>query len=121
MLGQPFVMPGADLAPGAAIRLRLRARDVALATVRPESVSIRNVLKGTLRCIRSRDKSAHADATVDLDGHSVIARITRESVDALNLHEGQEVFALIKTVAVDGSLPRSPSLIGRDGGQDLSE
>ncbi|MCH2186771.1 molybdenum ABC transporter ATP-binding protein [Myxococcota bacterium] len=113
VLGQPFVMPRSDFAPGTRVRLRLRARDVALATVRPESISIRNVLEGTLRCIQVRDNSAHADATVDLAGHAVIARITRESVDALKLQPGQRVFALIKTVAVDRSLPRSPAVTDR--------
>ena len=113
MLGQPFVVPRSDFAPGTRVRLRLRARDVALATVRPEFISIRNVLEGTLRCIQIRENSTHADATVDLAGHAVIARITRESVDALKLQPGQRVFALIKTVAVDRSLPGAPAVTDR--------
>ena len=113
VLGQPFVIPRTNFAPGTTIRLRLRARDVALATVRPKSISIRNVLEGTVRCIQLRDNSAHADATVDLAGHAVIARVTRESVDALKLQPGQSVFALIKTAAVDRSLPRSSAAINQ--------
>ncbi len=121
VLGQPFVMPRTDFALGTTIRLRLRARDIALATVRPESISIRNVLKGTLHSIRIGENSAHADATVDLAGRSVIARITRESVDALKLQPGQEVFALIKTVAVDRSLPRFPDVIDQGRQPSLSK
>ena len=121
VLGQPFVIPRTNFAPGTTIRLRLRARDVALATVRPESISIRNVLEGTLRCIQIRDNSPHADATVDLAGHAVIARVTRESVDALKLQPGQRVFALIKTAAVDRSLPRSPAVIHQRKQPDLSK
>ena len=42
--GQTLVVPGHAGTPGHALRLRIRARDVALATRRPEQLSIRNVL-----------------------------------------------------------------------------
>lgn len=108
VLGQRLVMPETDLAAGDRIRLRLRARDVALATVRPESVSIRNVLRGRVTRIRAVADSAYADVMVDIGGADLHARITRESVDALGLRSGTGVFALIKSIAVDRGLRAPP-------------
>ena len=101
LAGQPLVMPEADFALGELVRLRLRARDVALATRRPEQVSIRNVLDGRVIELRADPDSAWADVMVDVGGTHLRARITREAVDALGLAPGLRVFALIKSLAVD--------------------
>lgn len=101
VLGQPVVMPEGDFALGDSVRLRLRARDIALATTRPERVSIRNVLSGRVIGIRSEPDSAYADTRVDIGGATVIARVTREAIDALGLEPGAAVFALVKSIAVD--------------------
>jgi len=99
--GQTLVMPEIEFAPGEVVRLRLRARDVALATTRPEHVSIRNVLAARVIEIRAEADSAYADVLVDVDGPHLRARITREAVDALELTVGMPVFALVKSLAVD--------------------
>jgi molybdate transport system ATP-binding protein len=99
--GQSLVMPEAGFEPGTRVRLRLRARDVALATSRPERVSIRNVLSGHVAEIRAEPTTAFAETAVDVGGVQVRARITREAADALGLAPGTPVFALIKSIAVD--------------------
>ncbi len=101
LAGQSLVMPESDFAPGELVRLRLRARDVALAMVRPEQVSIRNVLAGRVIELRAETDSAYADVLVDVGGSHLRARVTREAVDALGLAIGEPVFALIKSLAVD--------------------
>lgn len=112
--GQTLVMPEGDFVPGEVVRLRLRARDVALATRRPEQVSIRNVLAGHVAEIRAEPGTAFAETSVDVGGTRLRARITRESADALSLAPGVPVFALIKSIAVDRGARRPASDVARE-------
>ncbi|MFV2092735.1 MAG: molybdenum ABC transporter ATP-binding protein, partial [Hyphomicrobiales bacterium] len=95
---------------GARVRLRVRARDVTLSLVRPESQSTRNALKGQISALKL-EKGAHADVAIDVNGAVLRARITRQAVDELALGPGVEVFALIKSVAVERRLI-APALAG---------
>ena len=106
-------VPMLDLAPGARLRLRIRARDVALATEEPRGTSVLNVFRGRVVEIGPR-RGASVDVAVDI-GARLTARITARSACALALAPGTAVHALVKSVAVDpGSLARAPS--PRDGG-----
>jgi molybdate transport system ATP-binding protein len=99
--GHEIVMPMADVAIGSDVRLRIRARDVALATKAPEDISIRNVLPGTVAEIVEEPETAFAETLVDIDGAKIRARITRSAVAALNLAPGKSVFVLFKSIAFD--------------------
>jgi molybdate transport system ATP-binding protein len=78
----------------------VRARDVSLATARPQGVSIQNVLAGRVSAVKEREGSAFADVWVDLDAHRLLARITRLSLQELALTVGSPVFALLKSVSL---------------------
>lgn len=96
--------PGAlHAAVGERVRLRLRARDVAVSLGRLEGVSIRNQLAARVLEIRE-EGGAHAELRLDCDGQIVRARITRLSVRELGLAPGVAVHALIKSVAFDRRL-----------------
>ncbi|MEM1382236.1 MAG: molybdenum ABC transporter ATP-binding protein [Pseudomonadota bacterium] len=99
--GQTVLMPGLDLAPGMAVRLRVRARDVALATRRPEGVSIRNILSGQVTRVAEEPATAFAEVFVDLGGPQLRARVTRAAIAELGLAPGLTVFALVKSVSFD--------------------
>ncbi len=100
--GQILTMPMLDhLAVGDTVRVRIRARDVALATTRPEGLSIRNVLSGTVVEIAEEAGTAFAEVLVDADGARLRARITRHAAAELQLMPGSLVFALIKSVSFD--------------------
>lgn len=86
---------------GTSVRLRVSARDVALATARPTGISIRNVLEGRVLDITTDNRSAYAEVLLDADGHHLRARITRASVTELGLSTGTRVYALIKSIALD--------------------
>ncbi len=101
--GQSIVVPTADVGVGREVRLRLRARDVALATQSPSGISIRNVLSGTVADIVEEPNSAYAEALVDVDGASVRARITRAAAAELELRSGMPVFVLVKAVTINDS------------------
>ena len=64
--GQPIVMPQVNVAAGTEVRLRIRARDVSLATKRPEHISVRNILSGTVSEIAEELDTAFAEVLVDL-------------------------------------------------------
>jgi molybdate transport system ATP-binding protein len=90
-----------QLAEGEVARLMVRARDVSLATERPRSVSIRNVLQGTVTDIREDETAAFAEVVVDLGPSRVRARITRASLHELGLEVGSPVFAMLKSLSLE--------------------
>lgn len=99
--GQPIDMPMLDLPVGSEIRLRIRARDVSLATERPRSISVRNILSGTVSQIEEEPDTAFAETLVDIGGARLRARITRAAVADLALAPGKPVYALVKSIAFD--------------------
>jgi len=99
--GQSIVMPMVDVAPGTEIRLRVRARDVVLATERPTGISVRNILNGTVAQIAEEKDTAFAEILADIGGAGVRARITRAALADLALRPGMPVFVLVKSIAID--------------------
>ena len=101
--GESISIPMAGhLDAGATARLRIRARDVAVATARPDALSIRNVIEGTLAELAADADSPFAEVLVDVGGQHLRARITRAAADDLGLSAGQRVYALVKSVSLDG-------------------
>ena len=99
--GDTVSLPLADrLEEGAPVRLRVRARDVAIAIVQPEGLSIRNVLPGHVTAIRDVGAGA-ADVTIQLREDHLRAQLTRAAVEELGLAEGSAIFALVKSVSLD--------------------
>ncbi len=96
-----FRVPRIDLAVGSRVRIRVRARDVIVATSLPHGLSAINVLSGTIADILPSGRTA-ADIRIDCSGESVLARLTRRSVDALGLRPGLPVHAVVKSAAFDG-------------------
>jgi len=104
LAGQRLTLPAIDAAPGAPVRLRVRARDVAIARARVEGVSIRNQLQARVLRIDAEPAGAYAEVLLELTGipaQHLRARITREAVASLALGVGQSVWALVKGVSFD--------------------
>ena len=85
---------------GMRLRLRLRARDVALATEAPRGISTHNVLAGSVAAIVASGPH-DAIVTVHVGPTAVLARLTRDAVGRLGLERGTPVFALVKSTAFD--------------------
>jgi molybdate transport system ATP-binding protein len=99
--GQPLVVPRREhFAEGEEACVVIRARDVSLATCRPQGVSIQNVLAGRVCQVREDPASAFADVVVDVGSHRILARVTRLSLHELGLLVGMPVFALLKSVSL---------------------
>lgn len=99
--GQPIVMPMAAVDAGQEVRLRVRARDIVLATRRPEGISARNVIEGAVRAVTEERASAVAEVLVDIGDARLRARVTRQAVAELALRPGARVYAIIKAIAFD--------------------
>ncbi|HEY5647598.1 MAG TPA: molybdenum ABC transporter ATP-binding protein [Pseudomonadales bacterium] len=93
-----------EIPVGDPARLRVRARDVAIATRPPEGLSIRNVLPGTIVRLQADADSGSAELVIDAGGTRLRARLTLAAVEELNLREGLGVYALIKSVGLEGSV-----------------
>jgi molybdate transport system ATP-binding protein len=90
-----------DARAGATVRVQLLARDVILATARPENISVRNVMTGTISRISNDDAETHM-VHVDVGGPMVLARVTRAASAALDLQPGKQVWVLVKAVSIRG-------------------
>jgi molybdate transport system ATP-binding protein len=106
-----IALPGAELqvrrmglSPGAAVRARIRARDVAVALQAPMGISIQNILPVTIAEIHDRREQCLLRlVTSSQPPASIWAGITARARHDLNLESGKPVYALIKAVAVEGS------------------
>jgi molybdate transport system ATP-binding protein len=88
---------------GAHPRIHIDARDVVIATEPVTHVSIRNSLRCTLLSIEQRDE-ANVDLLLDVESQRLRALITTNALEELRLRTGMQLFALIKSVAVDRGL-----------------
>jgi molybdate transport system ATP-binding protein len=99
--GLSFEMPFLDAPIGTPLRLRVRARDVTLATTKPTGISARNIHPARILALRPEADTAFTEVLLDLGPAHLQARITRAAVRDLGLSEGQHVYALIKSVSFD--------------------
>lgn len=100
--GDELAMPLVDrLEVGDPVRMRIRARDVAIATQRPSGLSIRNVLPGRIERLTREPGTGSVEARVQLREDHLRARLTLAAVEDLDLEVGQEVFALVKSVSFE--------------------
>ncbi|MFZ5541546.1 MAG: molybdenum ABC transporter ATP-binding protein [Pseudomonadota bacterium] len=94
-------VPRVDVAVGTPVRVRIPARDVALALSQPSDVSVVNRLPGRIEALAARD-ATYVDALVRIGTAVALrARITREAAERLALAPGLAVWCLIKSVALD--------------------
>ena len=81
-------------------RLRVLARDVSVALDDPQRISIRNHLQVVIQQIHELPDNRLLLTTQLADGQHLLIEITRWSALQLQLHTGQTVWALIKSVAL---------------------
>lgn len=87
---------------GDSVRVRIGARDVALALAPPSDISMLNVLETRISEIGAPD-GAQVDVGLLAGEDALWARLTRRSVSDLKLRPGMEVHALIKAVSIAGA------------------
>jgi molybdate transport system ATP-binding protein len=85
--------------PGARVRVRIPARDVSLSLSPADDSSILNILPATVDAIED-SSNARALVRLQVAGQFLLARLTRKSIDRLQLTTGKVVYAQIKSVAL---------------------
>jgi molybdate transport system ATP-binding protein len=99
--GRSFLVPLLSSPTGTGLRIRVPAREVALATAAPGGMSIHNVIAGTVGRIIDDERSHAALVEVRLDGAGLLARVTPDAVRRLALARGTPVLALVKSMAIE--------------------
>ncbi|RWG66520.1 MAG: molybdenum ABC transporter ATP-binding protein [Mesorhizobium sp.] len=117
VLGSPageIRVPRVSRPAGALVRLRIRARDVMIATEQPSGLSALNILPGKIAAVRP-GVGPTVEIAIDCNGATVLARVTKQSKQSLRLALGREVFAVIKTVSFDSATTGAGLPVEADG------
>jgi molybdate transport system ATP-binding protein len=79
---------------GTMLRIGIRAGDILLATIRPQGLSARNLIPGTLASLERRDVRviARVNCGVEMEVHLTLA-----ARDSLALRRGAEIWLVVKT------------------------
>jgi len=98
-VGQGQIWLASDLAlrPGTHIQLKISARDVSIATKRPEQISIQNMIEANIVAIHEVKRPAFQTIELNVYGQRLDAVITRKAVSDLALSPGRNVYALIQS------------------------
>jgi molybdate transport system ATP-binding protein len=75
------------------------AREVILATRRPEEISVQNVLPGVVEAVGLGNGNARVQ--VRIGDIQLLSRVTRDTVERLRLTPGASVFALVKAASIE--------------------
>ncbi|MHB1245833.1 MAG: molybdenum ABC transporter ATP-binding protein [Sulfuriferula sp.] len=86
----------------APVRIRILARDVSLALVRPEQTSILNQLAGKVVALADDTHPSLVLVRLQVGSTPLLARVTRLSANLLGLAPGKEVWVQVKSVALLG-------------------
>jgi molybdate transport system ATP-binding protein len=97
--GQLLLVAGRAGEAGTAVRVRIAACDVSLAILRPSQTTILNCLEAIIMAIEP-GSDADATVTLSLGSETMLARVTKRSLRALDLRLGQQVFAQVKGVSL---------------------
>jgi molybdate transport system ATP-binding protein len=94
--------------PGREVRIVIKAIDVTLSTSPPKNLSVRTVLAGAVEAVETDGGPTAAVIVALRGGGRIVALATRMAVDELGLQRGTQVFALVKTVALDERMVTTP-------------
>lgn len=88
-----------ELAEGREVYALVKASSILLATQKPENISARNVLGGTVERVTGGE--VNAEVVLELPGQARLAAvITRESLERMELKAGQPAWAVFKASSV---------------------
>jgi len=83
------------------LRIRIPAREVVLASKRPEAISLHNIIPGTIRRLAREGTRRSAMVEIALPDGALLARVTPDAIANLALTEGGPVLALVKSTAIE--------------------
>jgi molybdate transport system ATP-binding protein len=99
--GGSLVAAERSLASGMTVRIRVPAREVILATKRPEGLSLHNVLSGQVSAVHADPAFDHLIVQVAVGRVLILAEVTKDAVRSLSIEVGMHLHALIKSVSIE--------------------
>ncbi len=99
--GRTIALAQFNVSVGTSVRLRIPAREVALAMQVPQAISFQNCIAAKVGALVEESSSNTVVVELALDGATLLARITPDAVDRLALHPGASVLALFKATSVE--------------------
>jgi molybdate transport system ATP-binding protein len=99
--GAAFWVPLLDVDLGSTCRIRIPAREVILAGRAPESISLHNVIAGTVRQIAADPVRRAVMVEIALPDGALLARVTQDAITRLALSPDRPVLALIKSTSIE--------------------
>jgi molybdate transport system ATP-binding protein len=98
---QTVYIPNTKLTIGEEVRIRIFARDVSLALKQPENSSILNLFPATVVEIAA-ENPAQFILRLAVSDTIILSRITKKSLENLDIKVGNQIIAQVKSVALDG-------------------
>ncbi len=98
--GDTLYLPDLGEEMGSKATLRVFASDISIAKTRVDDISILNQLEAEIVQIEQSDNQATLTLKLTRSGLALKSRLTVQSVNRLQLTEGQRIYALIKAVSV---------------------
>ena len=99
--GADLWVPLLDLPVAAECRARIPAREVILAGRPPESISLHNIVPGTVRRVTDDAVRRSVIVEIGLPSGGLLSRVTADAVARLGLLPGRPVLALIKSTSIE--------------------
>ena len=99
--GGTLIVPAGSLTSGRHVRVRVPAREIILATSRPEGLSLHNILEGRVSGLESDERSGVVIVQIAVGETHLLAEVTGDAVDRLAIAIGRPILALIKSVAIE--------------------
>ena len=99
--GASFWLPQIDKPLGAALRIRIPAREVILASRPPEGISLHNIVPGTVRRLTAEPARRSVVVEIALPSGALLSRVTPDAIVRLGLAQGGPVLALIKSTSIE--------------------
>lgn len=103
-VGGTLVCGQLEHAVGTTVRVRVHARDIAIALDPPTRISVRNILSATVtRIAPTYGNGRTLDVLLDCGGSPLWAQITELAQAELNLRPGMPVHGLVKAVTISSA------------------
>jgi molybdate transport system ATP-binding protein len=99
--GGTLLAPARHVAANAAVRVRIPAREIVLATSAPTGLSLHNVLPGVVAAVHADTAFETVVVQLTVGGVVLLAEVTRDAVGRLGIDAGQRLHALIKSVSIE--------------------
>jgi molybdate transport system ATP-binding protein len=99
--GGTLLAPARHMPPDTAVRVRVPAREIVLATSAPTGLSLHNVLPGVVTAVHTDTAFEAAVVQITVGKVVLLAEVTRDAVDRLRIDIGQHLHALIKSVSIE--------------------